>query len=366
MLRKFNRYSISFLIAFLLFITWSLSFSTLNLLLIPVYVLLGKTSFKKDKVFYLLLIASVLAFVNLYIPTENNILLDSGSSVFQKYIPYIFLLLFAKIIGNNITKDVLRFLLFFIVVEALCTVFQGVSGISGFWYNSYEFNELGESMLYYARPNGLSMNSSISSQKFLLGFWLLFHHKFFSKNKILFFISIISILLALYFSFNRTVIITLILGVFIFNVYKSKKIKLVYKFILAGSFIGAISYFSIFILQQFLRGASTIAESSSRLSIYSNGLEFIKNNLLLGNNSIKYFYGEKRYHLHNSVLELIASNGLVISFFVILSYIIIIRRKNSSFKILLGFYSLLQFGIFWGIGFLDILLFTNIKDEKDY
>jgi hypothetical protein len=365
MLKKFEIYSISFLIAFFLFVTWSLSISTLNLILIPFYVLVGKRSIKKDKVFYLLLMASVLAFFNLFLPNENNLMLDEGSSVLQKYIPYISLLLAAKIIGNYLTKDILRFLIFFIVLEAFCTVFQGVSGISGFWYNSYEFNEFGESMLYFSRPNGLSLNSSISSQKFLLGFWLLFHHKFFSRYKIFFVISIISILFALYYSFNRTVIATLVLGVFAFDLY-NRKIKLFYKFILSVSFIGVVSYFSIFIVQQFLRGASSISESSSRSIIYSNGFDFIKTNLLLGNNSIKYFYGEKQYHLHNSFLELIASNGLLISFLVLLAYFTLLRRRNSSFKILLGFYSILQFGIFWGIGFFDIILFTELKDEKDY
>lgn len=365
MLKSYRYFSWAFVVGFVLFITWSLSISLYNLFLIPVLFIRGRFTLKIDFIFILLIVASTASFINIYLPHGQEVLFDDNSSSMQEYIPYIALLLFSKFIGNNLQKLDFEVLLFFILIEALITIYQGVYGLTGFWYNAYEMNGMGDTMLYFSRPNGLSMNSSISSQKFMVGFWLLFRYRFFSNiGKYFYYLAMLVIVLALYYSFNRTVLLTLCIGTLIYLLFFNSFFTIRNKLVFIGLFIFVLTNYVGKIKSQFLRGASSIEESTSRLSIYEHGIEFIEKNLVFGNHSMKYFFDVKGYHLHNSYLELIASNGLIISIVIIIMYLILLFRNRNSTNLLIALYSMLQYGVFWGLGIMDIFLFTKIKDEK--
>jgi O-antigen ligase len=115
-----------------------------------------------------------------------------------------------------------------------------------------------------------------------------------------------------------------------------------------------------------LIGSTNGINTSGRTLIWANFLQFIEQNLWFGNGSDKLYFKEidhenkkfKLVHAHNSYLEFLATHGLILSGFFGFILLCLWRRKNSIFIVSILFFSIFQYGIFWGFSLLD-LVFTS-------
>nr|WP_294858242.1 O-antigen ligase family protein [uncultured Fluviicola sp.] len=129
--------------------------------------------------------------------------------------------------------------------------------------------------------------------------------------------------------------------------------------------LGAIS-------QKFLSLTKSV-QSSGRKLIWLNYLQFIEKNPLTGNGSEKlYFTAPDKenkktdlIHAHNSFLELLGTNGLFLGLMYLVMIVLWWRRKNFPILAAIIIYSLMQYGIFWGMSFLDVIfVFLVISDAN--
>ena len=344
-----------FFFALVLFVTWTFSFSLGNLLLVGAILIQGKPIKYRKSLLRLVLAISLLSFINLVFGIGTSKVLDSGSSILSLYIPYLSLLLGSLLIGSSLNEEVIRYIVLLTIVEAIVVCWQFYSGKSGLWYNSYDMNTAHADLLYFTRPNGLSGNSSIVAQKVLISVWALMRPSGFNRNLKLTFLLLLGVTSIVLF--NRTIFLTILFGLFISRDILKRRVKFILIFI--GVPI-AISYGSV-LLTQLLRGANRFElESFSRYRIYRDGLSYVFENPIFGNNSVKYFYieGGRQFHLHNSYLELLASNGLVIG---VLCLLLLFLVRRNVFVLPVMIYSFFQFGMFWGLSFMDIILFYDAK-----
>jgi hypothetical protein len=115
-----------------------------------------------------------------------------------------------------------------------------------------------------------------------------------------------------------------------------------------------------------LIGSTIGINTSGRTLIWANFLQFIEQNLWFGNGSDKLFFKEidhenkkfKLVHAHNSYLEFLATHGLILSGFFGFILLYLWRRKNSIFIVSILFFSIFQYGIFWGFSLLDLVFIT--------
>jgi hypothetical protein len=119
-------------------------------------------------------------------------------------------------------------------------------------------------------------------------------------------------------------------------------------------------------------------QSSGRKLIWVNYLNFIEDNLILGNGSDKVMLRSwqnvtgkyKLIHAHNSYLMLIAANGILIAGLYFLFYLLNFKSRNFLAILCILVYSALNYGIFWGFSYLDavfiILLTLKFKNSYDY
>lgn len=104
-------------------------------------------------------------------------------------------------------------------------------------------------------------------------------------------------------------------------------------------------------------------QSSGRKLIWLNYINFIEEKPLFGNGSDKlmfYKYSSafkdfKLIHAHNSYLQLIASNGIIISLLYLLFYILLFRAKNFLALGAILLYCLGNYGIFYGFSSMDVI-----------
>lgn len=124
------------------------------------------------------------------------------------------------------------------------------------------------------------------------------------------------------------------------------------------------------ITRNFLAVTESI-NSSGRKLIWLNYLQFIEKNPLTGNGSEKLYFTAKNkenqqvelIHAHNSFLELIGTNGLILGLMYLAMIILWWRGKNFPILITIIVYSFMQYGIFWGMSFLDVIfVFLVISD----
>ena len=123
--------------------------------------------------------------------------------------------------------------------------------------------------------------------------------------------------------------------------------------------ISLLSISSISSISSKYSGRNSKDITSYRDIIYSEGIAAIKKRPLMGNNSHKYYVYLKAYnayeHLHNSFLELMTTNGITIFLLYILFILMHLNKFNLIAVGLIILYSFTQYGIFWGISFLDII-----------
>lgn len=284
------------------------------------------------------------------------------------------ILLFATYyIAINLTRRDLNALLVFIIIEACIVFLEYYFGVTTFFTSLDRYRELGgmsnNSLLYSFRPMGVSENSSILAVKLFLGLLIVYYNRNYFNEKMKILIPSI-LLIGLFFSFNRTAFVAIIMFYlavtikFYLTQAQSRKvfyIKIfIFLFFIFLAFFISYYFFDI-IYMQFTRN-NTDDILTGRGEIWHSFRIFIENNILFGNGSYKlylpfYHGGWVMAHAHNSYLELIATNGIIISLFYFVLILKNIRLDNIIYIIAFLTYSLAQYFIFWGISIQDIMFF---------
>lgn len=306
-------------------------------------------------------------------------------------IPYFFLLPLTYLLARQANRSTLHFILLFILIECGFVFYEYALHINSIFSSINKFSiSGGETLLYDRRAFGLSDNSSSMASKLVIGFLIIDYIKL---NRAFAIIARALLFVALIMTFNRTALgVVFIYGAFqMASVYKEfffdlLKLKSTYwRLVIIGiSFLAIITATALAfinageILEQLTRGKGTI-DFSGREIIWPRFFDFIKENLWLGNGSFKYYvpYGNHfdtsgnvvMAHAHNSFLELVASNGLIISLFYFALIILNTNKKNRPYIIAFIIFSITQYEIFWGISLSDVVffafLFNSVPDKRN-
>lgn len=331
---------------------------------------------KKSKLFLTIIGIVVFSFLNrlIHLDYENEGIKTLYS--FSYLLPLLYFI--AKVTLN---KKVLKYLIYLLILEILLSYFEFGMGVSTFFKqidNFYEFKDY--SLLYNTRVLGLANNSSLFSEKILAGLILLDYSKIKFKKAIT-----ILMITALIITFNRTMIIAYVFYVLATNLYflKSnlkdyiayqKRTGVIHLLFIAFCIINAP-----YSINQFTRNNTKVTsgrvenekfdtdnnffrqtieskgiEMSGRGEIWDNYFSFINNNLFLGNGSRKMLIG--RHHAHNSIIEILASHGIIILFLYFFMIITSINKNNIIIISTFFIASLAQYFVFWPVSYLDIII----------
>lgn len=294
------------------------------------------------------------------------------------FIPYYFFILITYFISRSINDITIKYIILFVCFESVIALIEFFYNVQTFFpnlvttqlTNFYGYKDL----LYYSRAFGLSNNSSELSYKIFISLLLIDTIDFKQKNliKILYIILFFGIIV----TFNRSVILSLIVFYFLkavsyilivvkVNLRKLPYVYLLYLFLMLISLFLFLYYFD-YIKYQFLRGIDLKLDSYKRNEIYNYFYNFILSHPFFGNGSFKlyYLFQNKLYHGHNSFLQIIATNGIFISLLYFILLFRNINKHNIKFIIPILVLSFFQYAIFWGISILDIFCFYYLFNFK--
>lgn len=319
------------------------------------YMLTNKLE-KKDIFLFLFLLVSILIY---YVgASEAN---TSVSKSANDIVPYTIFIVATIFFSKHLTNDVLKYILFFIILEIGVGMIEYALGKPYLIEPRLSLNgenEFGETIyLYYNRVYGLSAVTSVFAQKIMVGIILLF----FLDIKKYRYIILSILIIGLFITFNRTAIIaTLFFLTFIYINEIGLKKNILYIALPTLLLIILINIFQEQILIQFFRGRDEI-DLSGRDHVFSYFISFFKGNWVWGNYTHKLWVAlsEGRiYHAHNSYLQTIANLGLFLTSWLFIYITTFFNKKNILFIAPILIYSIFQYGILWGVSFLDIILFS--------
>lgn len=332
------------------------------------------------------------------------------------------------IITGLVIKDqrFFKFLVLFTVVECLVGIIEYSCGIRSFFSICADSNRITDySLLYNSRVFGLSVNSSVFAYKVFLAFILV---DYIWMKRTFIWITRIILTLGLLISFSRTVVIVLLfywVAVLIITFIRQRKEALKsdsIKFALSILMIATVCamplkyqlsrgvrqaesvYKTVEVIKAEPKGcavlhalpmrqgendpekigwgdklirASVNIQSSGRKLIWLNYLNFIEDHLWFGNGSDKLMFrtwnektaSYKLVHAHNSFLQIVANNGILISMLYLIFFVLYFKRSNWLALAAIVFYSMFNYGIFWGFSYMDlvflILLGSQFKPAYD-
>jgi hypothetical protein len=323
--------------------------------------------------------------------------------------------------------------MYWVVLECLIAFTEYSFGVRSFFIENVASINKSSDFLYDHRVNGLSISSSVFALKLLVAVisieFIRLNNWFKNLLKTILFIGIL-------FSFNRALIISLLLFWFIlfaYHLFKKFELK---NFISKGTnlilFAGVFIVFAnhnilvemkkknpekkqlelkfkneatelsfadiseapltlhypqmkvgneldtTAVLNKLFYSSTKGINTSGRTLIWMNYIQFIGEHKWFGFGSDKLLFkaidqDEKKLkliHAHNSFLQLLASNGIIISFLFLGILFFIWTKKNLLLLIPILLYSCFQYGIFWGFSLLDVFFFsilitnTNLLDEE--
>lgn len=330
-----------------------------------VYYLINRFKILPDSLSICCLCILVLSFINQTIGFLNGYIPQS----FLEFLPYSFLILVTIQLAKNTDERVLLVFVCCLIVEVFVGIYQKMNGIVSFYDISKELVE-GDGMLYNTKVFGLSTNSSGFAAKVFLALMIYQYYDFNKKISPYFFYSVI--IIGLLLSFNRSVILGAATFSFITLLQNKKKRRMAILL-----FLGVpVLLYLIFqddlvelVMKQFLRGHEDIASAgfSEREIIFPYFVDFISNHLWLGNNSYKLLIdmGDGRIlHAHNSYLQTLATNGIIIS--LLYCYLIFHKMTLKNMKFILPFLiiSITQTFILWGISLADLVLYAILLSDN--
>ena len=336
---------------------------------------LNLTSFSLRKIDRNFLFISIIVFFCFI----NRLLFVQSNDTVLDLVPYTVLMLLSYFYSQIIEKKDLTILVWLIVVEGLVVVVEYLVGINTFipqldYVNDSIRQHPGQ--FYFHRPLGLSTNSSIVACKVLLAFVLL---DVLRLSSLKYQLVRLFLLIVIFLTFNRTVFVVVLFYIalqslkpfFIVAIdlmYRKVKRKYVFHLVIGLGVIFVTTYFISTHLESvvFQLTRNKGIDLAGRDEIWVQFIDFIKTHLWFGNGSEKYYadYYSGPIHAHNSFLQLIANNGLLISLLFFTLIFINITKKNWIYIFILFVYSTFQYGIFWGISLTDILFFFFLFNSK--
>ena len=329
-----------------------------------VYYLMNRFKILPDSLSICCLCIWALSFINQIVGFLNGYIPQS----FLEFLPYSFLILVTIQLAKNIDERVLLVFVCCLIVDVFVGIYQKMNGIVSFYDVSQELVE-GDDMLYNTKVFGLSTNSSGFAANVFLALMIYQCYDFNKKISPYFFYPVI--IIGLLLSFNRSVLLGTAVFVLIELIYSKKKGGVLVLLFLGTS---VLLYFILqddlmeLIMKQFLRGHEDIASAgfSEREIIYPFFVDFISNHLWLGNHSYKLLIdmGDGRIlHAHNSYLQTLATNGIIISLFY--CYLIFHKMTFKNMKFIFPFLiiSITQTFILWGISLNDLIFYGILLSD---
>jgi len=289
----------------------------------------------------------------------------------EELIPYTFLMIGSYLIAISLSPGDLKVLIYITLVECFIGYVEFLLGVKTFFTGIENYSEVDSStgLLYFRSVYGLSNNSSALADKiflaYLLSYWLGLKGKKILVVRLIFLGGIV-------IAFNRTSM----LAIAFFHVIQYAPVifksfaqflrlrinKRLFYSLLAGVSLFVVGLYLALVnldvlVDQLTRKTQTV-ELSGRDVIWGEFFAFIKEHLLLGNGSFKYYvgYGGGLAHAHNSFIQVLATHGIIIFVFHILLIILNLNRSNLIYVASLVVFSTTQYGIFWGISLTDIVL----------
>ena len=285
----------------------------------------------------------------------------------EDFVPYFLLIPLTYLAAIKFRRIDVKVLVGLVFVESIILIIQNLMGVSTFFTASENYYEFGDTdLLYFKHSMGLSFNSSSAAAKILLAFILMDY----ARLKYRFQLLVKGIMLiALVMTFNRTTMIAMVVYLALYYGAQLKPLRFkLYKVILVAIFgtigmvvMGYLVYrFQDAIIDQFTRKQGKI-ELSGRENIWQDYIGFILENPTFGNGSFKLMFG--KYHAHNSFIQLIATNGLLIAGLYFLQIAMNLRMSNLIYVFTILLYSVTQYGIFWGISITDIIMYVLLFNK---
>ncbi len=367
----------------------------------------GKTEFR----FILPLVVFMLgASVNKFVNGQS---IDCTADL---YAPFIFVPAIVLMAARLITPRLVNTIIVLLAIEVVVGLIEYTSGNRTLFLGGFDTTIKHYDSLYFSRVFGFGNNSSIFALRCFTGLFILPLVSF-SRiwKKVLYWVLIIGILV----SFNRSVIVGCMVFFIVDILFKTiqfrKGIKQDFVFYLI-SFLLLFSFtLTPFFKTSFTKGdaaesldksafkslqhvdwsvyhldcsqensivmktSSEISDkgqwaknalakdmgvnTSGRLLIWLNYLDFISNHSLWGLGSDKVMLRRINYraqkvetiHAHNSFLMLFSMHGLVLGGCFLGMLLLWWRGKNLSIILAILAYSMTQYGVFWGVSWLDIL-----------
>ena len=315
----------------------------------------------RTNLFKIILIIIVLSLVNYVFSLVINggTFINNSNAAY----PYAFSMIFAYILAATITEKNLKWLLFFILIDAMVGVAEYTCGVKSFWNVTNDTFEESSELLYFRRSAGINNSSSILGLKIVIGLCIIYILR--PKYKIIY----LSILLAgLFCSFNRTYILASFpLWIYFgYERYKQLGFKAKLVVICGVSICGMYILISIMpvIEEQFFRGNSSLSGGalSHRDEIWHQFMSFYKSHPISGNGSVKMLL-PNGWHAHNSFIWVLASNGIVIASLYYLYLIAFLNKKILVPMVSLILGSITQCSIYWGLSLCDIFVFYLILNR---
>lgn len=352
-----------------------------TLVLVPqaiIYILISLIGFvlflkdaKRNKInrndFYIVLF--VLASFVIYV-VGKPYAIDETSKSLNDFIPYTFFILTTIYFSKHLNIKVLKWILLFIILECIIGIIQYMIGVPFFFApKAVGMQGFGESeYLYYNKVYGLSAVTSVFALKVFSGFLLLYFINDYKFSKYIYIILIGGLLV----TFNRTAIVSSMVfsALVFFENLKSRNIKIKILTILSLTIIIGLIWVNINKIQyQFFRGNEV--DLSGRDMVFPYYINFIQENIFFGNFFTKHWVAlsiDRVYHAHNSFLQTFANMGLIFGGGLVLILFRRINRLNLIYIFPIIIYSLFQYGVFWGVSYLDIIFFYflyNVFREKN-
>lgn len=327
--------------------------------LIAVFLIISKSKniiFQKRDIF--LFLFCIFSFINIFFHADSFSWENHGSSVGTPLV--IITALSARVIRDKTWS----WLIAFVCCEVAVGIFEYSVGQVALF--SAQVSQTGQEiftnseLLYDIRVYGLSDNSSVLAEKIFLSILVLIYN---SKISISNALKLAILFIGLYVSFNRTAILsTIILLFLIFFLWSTKNYKRI-PILISVSIAAIIVFFSIYneIVMQFTRGSGTSSYSEeSRFFFIISSLQHVYQNPIWGNGSLTFrVFDPTTYtfqHAHNSIIMMIATHGIVVSFTFFLFLFGGIRKDSLIFVLVMIIFSLTQYSFFWNISLSDFVL----------
>jgi hypothetical protein len=327
-----------------------------------------------------------------------------------------FLFLSSKLLKN---PNFFKALIYLTIFEVAVGVFQYFSGVRTFFLNLGEMKITDYSLLYSSRVYGLSANSSMLAYKAFLAILLLDIVRL--ERKSVEWIFRVLLTIGILLSFSRSVIlvmtvywlIQLVYHIVVFRKEALQRTTFQMSALMLGSAILLQGPLRMQLSRNEMQAEKTSGlelkkedhpkncseshalpmskgetdpskmgwgdkllvnngiQTSGRKQIWLNYINFIENHFWTGNGSDKLMLLSwhpvlqkyKLVHAHNSFIQLLANNGILIFLFYLILFIFMFRSGNFIPSMAIVLYSLANYGIFWGFSYMDLMFFILLAAQ---